>query len=373
MRWRRPARAVAALVGAAPGEITFTSGGTESINQALKGVAFAHRGEGHLITTSIEHPATLETARFLESWGWQVTRLPVDGDGSVDPDEVRRAITPCTVIASVMHANNEVGTIQPVEEIASIAHERGVLLHVDAVQTAGKIPLEVDTLGADLLSISAHKVGGPRGMGALYRRQGVSLVPLLHGGGQEMGARSGTENTPGIAGFGAAAEAAARDLPAEGSRLAELGARLNDGITYSVDGVRTTAHPARRLPGFVHLCVEGLDGHWLIRELSRAGIFAATGSACSSGKSEPSHVLTAMGVPPELARGAVRLTLGWGTTIEEVQFAIRAIPRVVEGLRTKAASGADLAAEYAGDCRTARDRAVLEFLTGALSRVMRRA
>jgi cysteine desulfurase len=365
---------VAKLIGAAPDEITFTSGGTEAINLALKGVALARQSEGHLVTTSIEHPATLETARFIGScWGWPVTYLSVDPDGLLDPDSVRRAITPQTVLVSFMHANNEVGTIQPIREIGAIARERGALLHVDAVQSAGKIPVNVDELGADLLSLSAHKLGGPKGVGALYCRPGTPIAPLIHGGGQELGLRSGTENLPGVAGFGAAAEAAARELPATGARLAELGARLIDGILYSVEGVRITGHPTRRLPGFASFCFEALDGRWLVKELSRAGVFAATGSACSSDHMEPSHVLTAMGVRPEMARGALRLSMGWGTAVEEIQYAITTTPRAVERVRARTASGDDLEAEYAQDCRSARDRAVRGFVAGALARVMRRA
>lgn len=364
---------VALLLGASPDEITFTSGGTESINQALKGVALARRGEGHLVTTTVEHPATLETARVLEEWGWRVTYLPVDSDGLVDPDDVRRAITPQTTVVSVMHANNEVGSVQPVAEIARIARDRGALVHVDAVQSAGKLPVRVDDLGADLLSTSSHKLGGPKGVGALYCRSGVTLAPLLHGGGQERGLRSGTENLPGIAGFGAAVEAASRELPAAHARLAELGARLIDGVLYSVDAVRLTGHPVQRLPGFASFGFEGLEGRWLVKELSRVGVSCSTGSACSSETKEPSHVLAAMGLPEEVTRGAARFTMGWATTVEETQFAITAIPRAVERLRARGAAGDDLAAEYAQDCRSARDRAVRGLVAGALSRVLRRS
>ncbi len=364
--------AVAALIGASPEQIILTSSGTESINLALQGVARARAGEGHLITSGVEHPATLETARYLESQGWQVTRLPVDSHGLVDPDDLRRAITPRTVLASVMHANNEVGTIQPIAEIGRITRERGVLLHVDAVQSAGRTPVQVDLLGADLLSISAHKLGGLKGTGALYVRPGTPLAPLIQGGGQEWGLRSGTENVAGIVGLGAAAEVVAKGMDAESRRVAELRDRLAYGLIYSVDGAHLNGHPTRRLPGFAHLSFEGLDGHWLVKELSRTGIYVATGSACSSGKAEPSHVLAAMGVQPELARGSLRLTLGWASTADEVRLAITVIPQAVERLRARAASGVDLAAEYSRDCRTARDRAVGGFLRTGLARLMGR-
>ncbi len=368
----RARRAVAQLLGAEPERIVFTSGGTESINLALQGVALRRQGEAHVITSSIEHAATLETARFLERSGWEATFLPVDSHGLLDPDEVERAMTPRTALVSVIHANNEVGTIEPIEDIARITRERGVLLHVDAVQSVGKLPLRVQDIGIDLLSLSAHKLGGPKGTGALYVRAGVSLAPLIHGGGQEWGLRSGTENVAGIVGLGAAAEAAARDLDSESRRLADLRDRLADGILYSVGDAHLNGHPTHRLPGFAHLTFDGLDGHWLVKELSRNGIQAATGSACSSGKTEPSHVLSAMGIQPELARGALRLTLGWATSIDEIRFAITVIPQAVELLRTRAASGADLAAEYARDCHTARDLAVAGFLGTAFSRLRQR-
>ena len=361
--------AVSTLIGAHPEEIVFTSGGTESINLAIQGVALARGDAGELITSSIEHPATLEVARFLQSCGWRAIYLPVDSQGIVDPDDVRKAITSETVLVSVMHANNEVGTIQPVAEIGRIARERGVLFHVDAVQTAGKLQISVDQLGLDLLSISGHKIGGPKGVGALYVRRGTAIAPLIRGGGQQWGLRSGTENVPGIVGLGAAAGAAGKGIDVERSRLSELCDRLVDGLLYSIDGVRLNGHTSMRLPGFAHFCFEGLDGHWLVKELSREGIYAATGSACSSGRSEPSHVLVAMGVPENLARGALRLTLGWATTADEIRHAITMIPQVVERLRARASSGVDLSEEYARDCDSARNRAV----AGFFSRLLRRA
>lgn len=364
--------AVAELLGAKPEEIIFTSGGTESINLALQGTALRYQGDGHLIISSIEHAATLETARFLEKCGWQITRLPVDAHGWLDPDNVRRAVTPKTVLVSVMHANNEVGTVEPIEEIARTTRELGVLLHVDAVQTAGKLPLRVQDLGIDLLSISGHKLGGPKGTGALYVRSGIPLVPLIHGGGQEWGLRSGTENVAGIAGLGEAARVASRELESEGRRLISLRDKLADGIQYSVELAHLTGHPTDRLPGFAHFVIEGLDGHWLIKELSLNGIQAATGSACASGETEPSHVLRAMGIRPESAKGALRLTLGWATSKDEIGFAITMIPQAVELLRRRAAMGADLAAEYARDCHTDRNRVVAGLLGTAFSRLRRR-
>jgi cysteine desulfurase len=299
--------------------------------------------------------------------GWEVTFLPVDSHGLIDPNEVRRAITSKTVLASVMHANNEVGTIEPIDEIAAITRERGVLLHVDAVQSVGKVPLSIRDI--DLLSLSAHKLGGPKGIGALYVRPGVSLVPLIHGGGQESGLRSGTENIAGIVGLGAAAHAVAEEGATERHRLTQLRDRLADGILYTTRGVRLNGSPTNRLPGFVHLTIEGLDGHWLVKELSRAGIYAATGSACSSAQTEPSHVLTAMGVASETAKGAIRLTLGWATTADEVRLAIQTVPQAVDRLRGRVASGDDLAEEYARDCRTARKQVIAGLLRSALSRL----
>ncbi len=359
---------VSALIGAGAGEIIFTSGGTESINLALQGVALARGEAGHLITSRIEHPASLETARFMESRGWQVTYLPVDVYGQVDPEDVRRFINSRTALVSVMHANNEVGTIQPVGEIGSITRERGVLFHVDAVQSTGKIPLQVDALGVDLLSISGHKLGGPKGIGALYVRTGTPLAPLIRGGGQQWGLRSGTENVPGIVGLGAAVEAAAREMGVESRRIAELRDRLVDGVLYSAEGAKLNGHPTQRLPNFAHLSFQGLDGHWLVKELSFEGIYAATGSACSSGKTEPSHVLAAMRVPVELAKGALRLTMGRETTADEIRYAITLIPGIVERLRKKVSSGNDLADAYARDCHTARSRAMAGFFNKLLRR-----
>jgi cysteine desulfurase len=361
--------AVAELLGATPSGIVFTSGGTESINLALIGVAQQQPVPGHLITSSIEHHATLETAQFLKRLGWEVTFLPVDSHGLIDPEEVRRAITSKTVLVSVMHANNEVGTIEPIDEIAAITRERGVLLHVDAIQSVGKIPLSIQDI--DLLSLSAHKLGGPKGIGALYARPGVSLVPLIHGGGQESGLRSGTENIAGIVGLGAAAQAVAREGETERHRLIHLRDRLADGIVYTTGGVHLNGPPTNRLPGFVHLTIEGLDGHWLVRELSRVGICAATGSACSSGQTEASHVLTAMGVARETAKGAIRLTLGWATTADDIRLAIQIVPQAVERLRSRVAAGDDLAEEYARDCRTAREHPIAGLLSSALSRLRR--
>lgn len=348
---------VARLIGASPHEIVFTSGGTEAINLAIQGVANASKQPGHLITPSIEHPATLETVRFLEGKGWRATFLPVDGTGLVNPDDVRAAIAPDTRLISVMHANNEVGTVQFAGEIGRIAREHGLPFHVDAVQSAGKISVSADDLRADLLSLSAHKLGGPKGAGALYVRAGTSLAPLIHGGGQELGLRSGTENVAAIAGFGAAAAVARSEMGQEAPRETQLRDRLADGIMYSVRS-HLNGHQTHRLPGFVHVSFEGLDGHWLVKELARAGISASTGSACHSGKSEPSHVLVAMGLRPDLAAGSVRFTLGWATTVEEVRYAILTVPQAAERVRSAAQSGTDLAQEFAKDCRSARDEAV---------------
>ncbi len=324
---------VAALIGAAPEEVCFTSGGTEADNFALEGTAFAEDGRNHIITTVIEHHAVLETGAFLEKRGFRVTYLPVDKDGLVDPDDVRKAIGVGTFLVSVMHANNEIGTIQPIAEISRITREAGVLLHTDAVQTAGHIPVNVDELGVDLLSMSAHKLYGPKGTGALYIRKGTELVPFLHGGGQEGGRRSGTENVPGVVGFGKAAEITAAELQCEALRLTGLRDKLIAGIIGNIDNTRLNGHPTRRLPNNVNASVAFVEGEAIILHLDRAGICASTGSACSSGSMEASHVLLATGCPPELARGSIRFTMGRWTTEEDIDRVLKVLPGIVARLR----------------------------------------
>ena len=325
---------VAGLVGARDKEIVFTGGGTEADNFALKGVAFANKNKGnHLIITVIEHHAVLESCKFLETMGFNVTYLPVDKYGLVDPDSVKRAITDKTILISVMHANNEVGTIQPIKEISKIAGEAGVYLHADAVQSAGHIPADVNQLGVDLLSMSAHKLYGPKGVGALYIRKGTKLVSFMHGGGQENGRRAGTENVPGIVGFGKAAELAGQEINEEAARLTGLRDKLSASILKQIDHTHLNGHPVKRLPNNVNISVEFVEGESMCLNLDAAGICASTGSACSSGNAEPSHVLLAIGVPPIRAHGSLRFTLGKWTTDEEIDRLLEVLPRIVSKLR----------------------------------------
>jgi cysteine desulfurase len=325
---------VAGLVGARDEEIVFTGGGTEADNFALKGVAFANKNKGnHLIITVIEHHAVLESCKFLETMGFNVTYLPVDKYGLVDPDSVKRAITDKTILISVMHANNEVGTIQPIKEISKIAGEAGIYLHTDAVQSAGHIPADVNQLGVDLLSMSAHKLYGPKGVGALYIRKGTKLVSFMHGGGQENGRRAGTENVPGIVGFGKAAELAGQEINEEAARLTGLRDKLISGILTNIDHTHLNGHPAKRLPNNVNISVEFVEGESMCLNLDATGICASTGSACSSGNAEPSHVLLAIGVPPIRAHGSLRFTLGKWTTDEEIDRLLEVLPRIVSKFR----------------------------------------
>lgn len=309
---------VAALLGCAPQEIIFTSGGTEANNHTIKGVFFALRERGnHIVTTQIEHPATLQPCRFLERLGAEVTCLPVDGSGMVNPEDVRRAITPRTILVSVMHANNEVGTIQPIAEIARVTRELGVLLHTDAAQSVGKIPTKVAELGVDLLSAAGHKLHAPKGVGALYLRQGVQLEPLMHGAGHEAGRRAGTENVLLDVALGAACELAAMDLESRRARLTELRDYFHSGLK-SLFGVtlHLNGHPTERLPNTLNVSFAGRIGSEVLETLD--GVAASTGSACHSGRHELSPVLKAMGVPEAIGLGAVRFSLGRWTTTEEL-------------------------------------------------------
>ena len=325
---------VAELIGAQSEEIVFTSGGTEADNLALKGVAYAHEHRGnHVITTSIEHHAVLEAARFLERRGFVVTYLPVDQYGLVDPQDVRKAITAKTILISVIHASNEVGTIEPVAEIGSIAREAGISFHSDAVQTAGHIPVNVDELNVDLLSMSAHKLYGPKGVGALYVRKGTRLVPIIQGGEQEKGRRAGTENSPGIVGLGKAAEIARGELATEAERLRRLRDRLIAGLLDTMDNVTLNGHPTGRLPNNVSVSIGFVEGEAVLLNLDLEGICASTGSACSSSSSEPSHVLSALGCPPEQARGSLRFSLGRGNGEEDVDRVLKVLPPIVARLR----------------------------------------
>ena len=325
---------VAELIGARGEEITFTSGGTEADNFALKGVAYANEHKGnHIITTSIEHHAVMEVGKFLEKRGFQITRLLVDQYGLVDPDDVRKAITDKTILISVMHASNEVGTIEPVDEIGEIAREAGVYFHTDAVQTVGHIPVSVDELRVDLLSISAHKLYGPKGVGALYVRKGTKLVSLIHGGEQERGRRAGTENVPAIVGLGKAVELAGQEMCKEAERLTYLRDKLIEGLGEKIDHIRLNGHPRKRLPNNVNVSVDFVEGESILLNLDLEGICASTGSACSSSSLEPSHVLLALGLSPEQAHGSLRFTFGRENTEEDMERVLEVLPGIVAKLR----------------------------------------
>ena len=324
---------VAACLNAQPEEIYFTSCGSESDNWALRGVAEQKKDKGrHIITSAIEHHAILHTARYLEKQGFEVTYLPVDGQGRVDPAAVKAALRPDTILISIMTANNEIGTIEPIAEIGAIAREAGVLFHTDAVQAVGHIPVDVQAWKVDLLSLSGHKFRGPRGMGALYVRKGVRLPPLMFGGGQEKGRRAGTENVAGAVGLAAALREATDGLAAESARLSALRDKLAAGlgrIPYS----RLTGDPVNRLPGTASFVFEGVEGEDLLLLLDARGICASSGSACSSASLDPSHVLLAMGLPHAIAHGSLRLTLGAENTEEDVAYLLQEVPRVVQYLR----------------------------------------
>lgn len=320
------------LIGAKKEEIIFTSSGTESNNLAIKGIALRNREKGkHIITSSIEHHAALNTCKYLEKHGFKVTYLPVDNKGKVDPGDVENAITSETTLINIMHANNEIGTIQPIEDISRIAKEKDIPFHTDAIQTAGKIPLNVDTLGVDLLSLSAHKMYGPKGIGALYLKKGTSIEPLLHGGGHERNLRSGTENIPGIVGFGRAAELAKERLPQEAG-LAKLRDSLIKGV-LEIEDSYLNGHQLERLPNNANFRFSYIEGESLILNLDMKGISASTGSACSSTSLEPSHVLMAIGLKPEEAHGSLRFSLGIGNTRDDVDYIISTLPGIVEKLR----------------------------------------
>lgn len=324
---------VASVLNARPEEICFTSGGTESDNWALRGVAEARKNKGrHIITTAIEHHAVLHTARYLEKQGWEVTYLPVDQYGMVSPDDLRAALRPDTVLVSIMAANNEVGTIQPIRALAAAAHEAGALFHTDGVQAVGHIPVDVADWGVDLLSLSGHKFGGPRGTGALYVKRATPISALILGGGQEHNRRSGTENVAGAVGMAAALTQAAANLSGEGLRLAALRDKLIAGLT-ALPKSRLTGHPVERLPGTASFIFECIEGESLLLRLDALGVCSSTGSACSSHSLEPSHVLMAMGLPHEIVHGSLRLSLGAENTQEDVDYLIESVTKVVTQLR----------------------------------------
>jgi cysteine desulfurase len=324
---------VADILGCRPTEITFTGCGSESDNLAIKGMAFASQKKGnHIITSPIEHHAVLHTCQYLERFGFKTTYMPVDSYGRVDPDDVGRAITDQTILVSIMYANNEVGTIEPIAEIGRICRAKKIPFHVDAVQAGGALPLDVGTLHADLLSLSAHKFYGPKGLGVLYTRQGVRLLPQLQGGSQERGKRAGTENVAGIVGAATALRLAYEELPQVMPRISALRDRLIAGI-LTMPGSQLTGHPSERLPNNASFCFEGVEGESILLNLDLLGIAASTGSACTSGSVDPSHVLVAMGIPVELAHGSLRLTLGKTNTDADVDTVLSVLPGIVEKLR----------------------------------------
>lgn len=324
---------VAKAIGATAGEIYFTSGGTESDNWAIKGAAFANRDKGmHIITSSIEHHAVLYACRWLEKQGFDVTYLPVDRFGLVDPDDVRSAIREDTILITIMFANNEIGTIEPIAEIGKIAREKKVLFHTDAVQAAGHVPVDVGSMNIDMLSISGHKFNGPKGTGALYIRKGIRPDPLMHGGDQEKKRRAGTENVPGIVGLGLALELSVSEMQEKTERLTTLRNRLAGGL-LEIPKSHLNGHPERRLPNNVNIIFEYIEGESILLMLNRKGISASTGSACNSSSLEPSHVLTACGLPQEIVHGSLRLTIGEMTTAEDVDYVLEVVPGIVRRLR----------------------------------------
>jgi len=325
---------VAKAIGAVPDEIYFTSGGSESDNWAIKGVVFANRKKGnHIITSAIEHHAVLHTCRYLEKEGFSVTYLPVDSSGLVDPEDLEKAITDKTILISIMYANNEIGTIEPVAELGAIAKKHKIYFHTDAVQAIGNIPIDVKAQNIDLLSLSAHKFYGPKGCGALYIRKGVKIDNLIHGGGQESRRRAGTENIAGIVGLGTAIELATADIRGHNARIAVLRDRLLKGILDTIPYSRLNGHPERRLPGNLNVSFEFIEGESMLLWLDDEGICGSTGSACTSGSLEPSHVMLAIGLPHEIAHGSLRLTLGDANTEQDVDLVLDVLPKVVAKLR----------------------------------------
>ncbi|MFA5867318.1 MAG: cysteine desulfurase NifS [Actinomycetota bacterium] len=326
---------VARAIGAQTEEIIFTSGGTESDNTAVKGLAYSMLGKkDHVITSAIEHHAVLEPVEFLEkTLGFKATIVPVDKNGLVNPSDVEAAITDKTLLISVMHANNEIGTIQPIREIGQLAWDRKVRFHCDAVQTFGHVPVNVDDLNVDMLSISGHKLHGPKGVGVLYVRKGTRFTPFMQGGGQERGRRASTENVAGIVGLAKAVELALADREQEAARLTGLRDYLIKGIEEKIESVRVNGDRIKRLPNNVNVCFEAIEGESLLLTLDAKGVCASSGSACTSGSLEPSHVLLGIGLPPEIAHGSLRLTLGRDTTKDECDYVLEVLPSIVANLR----------------------------------------
>jgi cysteine desulfurase len=322
------------LLQASPEEVIFTGGGTESDNMALKGVAYALRSKGkHIITTQVEHHAVLHTCQFLEKNGFEVTYLPVDGDGLINLEELRRAMRGDTILLTIMFANNETGTIFPMSEIGAMARERGIVFHTDAVQAVGKLPIDLKRLPVDILSFSGHKLYAPKGIGGQYIRKGTKLPSLIHGGAQELNYRAGTENIPAIVGLGKACEIAKRDFQTRVTHLQALRDRLQQGLQEKIPEIKLNGHPTLRLPNTLNLSFLYIEGESLLLNMDLEGIAVSSGSACTSGSSEASHVLLAMGVPPEIAQSAIRFSFGWKNTEDDVDYVLEVLPKIVQRLR----------------------------------------
>lgn len=333
---------IAAAIGAQPQEIYFTAGGSESDNWVLKGTAFARKAKGnHIITTAIEHHAVLHTCKWLEKQGFNVTYLPVDEYGLVDPAEVEKAITDQTILISVMAANNEIGTVEPIKEIGAIARAHKIPFHTDAVQAIGAIPINVDEMNIDMLSMSGHKFHGPKGIGVLYVRKGIRLDTLIQGGAQERGQRAGTENLAGIVGIGKAIELATAHLEENAARMTALRDKLINGILTTVPDTRLNGHPTKRLPNNCNVSIRYIEGEAMLLRLDLAGIAGSSGSACTSGSLDPSHVLLAIGLPHEIAHGSLRLTLGTDTTEADIDEVLNVLPGIVKDLRAMSVLNAE--------------------------------
>lgn len=331
---------VASALGCEPREVYFTAGGSESDNWAIRCAAKVTEGKGkHIITSAIEHHAVLHTCAYMEKQGYRVTYLPVDEDGLVSVEDVKNAICDDTVLITIMTANNEIGTIQPIAEIGKLAREKGILFHTDAVQAVGAIPVNVNEMNVDMLSLSGHKFHAPKGIGALYIRKGTKISNLIFGGAQERGLRAGTENLPGIVGLGKAIELAVAELPEYGPRVTHLRDKLIDGILAEIPNVRLNGHRTKRLPANVNVSVRYIEGESLLMRLDLAGVEASSGSACTSGSLDPSHVLLAIGLPHEIAHGSLRLSLGNDTTEADVDYVLKELPGIVEKLRAMSALG----------------------------------
>jgi cysteine desulfurase len=326
---------VAQLLQAPAAHLAFCSGGTEANNTILKGVAAALKERGtHIVTSQIEHPCVLDTCAYLARQGYTISYVPVDAQGVVDPEAVREALTDATILVSIMHANNEVGTLQPIAEIARLVQARGVLMHTDAVQSFGKIPLNIAELGVDFLTFSGHKLYAPKGIGGWYARPRAAFPPLLHGGHQERGWRAGTENVAAIAAFGKACEIARRDMSAEGERQGQLQQRLEHGLRERIPDIRIQGEGTARLPNTTNAAFANVEGETLLMSLDLQGVYISTGSACSSGSLEPSHVLQAMGVPDAYLHGALRLSLGRATAHADIEYVLEVLPEIVEQARS---------------------------------------